>query len=75
MTFSVFGSGGWVSLNTNCTHKNVIMKKLIKQIKCGNIALFLLRAQMFLVHMPNVLVIKKNNVNREPFKTIFLNND
>ena len=37
-------------------------------MKCGNIALFLLRAQMFLVHMPNVLVIK-NNVNREPLNS------
>ena len=45
-------------------------EKMIKQIKCGNIALFLLRAQMFLVHMPNVLVIG-NNVNREYLKTIF----
>ena len=54
-------------------------EKLIKQIKCGNIALFLLRAQMFLVHMPNVLVIviikiifvgEKNNVNREHLKIV-----
>ena len=63
-------------LNTNCTQK-CNNKNLTDKV--GNIALFLLRAQMFLVHMPNVLVIviikiifvgEKNNVNREHLKIV-----